>query len=220
MTLQILDEWYGERAIDYVEAWELQRELHAQRVDDEIADTALLLEHPPVYTAGSAPSPTSGRSTAPRSSTSTAAARSPSTALASSSATRSPSCPSHVLVVDYVRRLEEALIRACADLGVADRPGPGRSGVWLAAAAAGASSARSPPWASGSRVASRCTASRSTATSTWRLRPVRALRHRRRRSHVLASELGAPVARRGGRRLPWSRTCATLLDWQAYEPLR
>ena len=33
--------------------------------------------------------------------------------------------PDHVDVVDYVRRLEEALIRVCADLGVDRRPGPG-----------------------------------------------------------------------------------------------
>jgi lipoyl(octanoyl) transferase len=41
--------------------------------------------------------------------------------------------PSHVYVVDYVRRLEEALIRACADLGVETGRVKGRSGVWLAA---------------------------------------------------------------------------------------
>jgi len=41
--------------------------------------------------------------------------------------------PDHVLVVDYVRRLEEALIRTCADLGVASARVPGRSGVWLRA---------------------------------------------------------------------------------------
>ena len=41
--------------------------------------------------------------------------------------------PSHVLVVDYVRRVEEAMIRACADLGVTTGRVAGRSGVWLAA---------------------------------------------------------------------------------------
>jgi lipoyl(octanoyl) transferase len=34
-------------------------------------------------------------------------------------------------VVAYVRRLEEALIRACADLGVASSRVEGRSGVWV-----------------------------------------------------------------------------------------
>ncbi|MET1059871.1 MAG: lipoyl(octanoyl) transferase LipB, partial [Nocardioides sp.] len=36
-------------------------------------------------------------------------------------------------VVDYVRRLEEALIGVCRDLGVATARVPGRSGVWLRA---------------------------------------------------------------------------------------
>src|SRR5690606_17279286 len=38
-----------------------------------------------------------------------------------------------VKVVDYVRRLEEALIGACAELGVDTARVPGRSGVWLQA---------------------------------------------------------------------------------------
>ena len=41
--------------------------------------------------------------------------------------------PSHVLVVDYVRRVEEALIRALAEFGVETGRVDGRSGVWLAA---------------------------------------------------------------------------------------
>jgi lipoyl(octanoyl) transferase len=41
--------------------------------------------------------------------------------------------PDHVKVVDYVRRLEEALIGVCADFGVVTARVPGRSGVWLRA---------------------------------------------------------------------------------------
>ena len=41
--------------------------------------------------------------------------------------------PDHVKVVDYVRRVEEALIRVCRDLGVTTARVPGRSGVWLRA---------------------------------------------------------------------------------------
>jgi lipoyl(octanoyl) transferase len=40
---------------------------------------------------------------------------------------------SHVYVVDYVRRLEEALIAVCADLGVKTGRVKGRSGVWVPA---------------------------------------------------------------------------------------
>jgi lipoyl(octanoyl) transferase len=41
--------------------------------------------------------------------------------------------PDHVKVVDYVRRVEEALIRVCSDLGLETARVPGRSGVWLQA---------------------------------------------------------------------------------------
>jgi len=38
--------------VPYEEAWEWQRQLHAQRLAGEIPDTLILLEHPPVYTFG------------------------------------------------------------------------------------------------------------------------------------------------------------------------
>src|SRR5918994_6315139 len=38
--------------VDYQEAWDYQKELQQRRIDDEIGDTVLLLEHPSVYTAG------------------------------------------------------------------------------------------------------------------------------------------------------------------------
>jgi len=41
--------------------------------------------------------------------------------------------PDHVKVVDYVRRVEEALIGVCTELGVETARVPGRSGVWLRA---------------------------------------------------------------------------------------
>jgi lipoyl(octanoyl) transferase len=41
--------------------------------------------------------------------------------------------PDHVQVVDYVRRVEEALIGVCRDFGVDTARVPGRSGVWLRA---------------------------------------------------------------------------------------
>jgi lipoyl(octanoyl) transferase len=41
--------------------------------------------------------------------------------------------PDHVKVVDYVRRVEEALIGVCADFGLETARVPGRSGVWLRA---------------------------------------------------------------------------------------
>ena len=43
---------FGDDRVEYERAWALQRELHARVVAGEAPDTVLLLEHPPVYTAG------------------------------------------------------------------------------------------------------------------------------------------------------------------------
>ena len=57
--------------------------------------------------------------------------------------------PDHVKVVDYVRRVEEALIAVCADLGVTTARVPAAAACGCARTSA-APSARSPPSASGS----------------------------------------------------------------------
>jgi lipoyl(octanoyl) transferase len=120
----------GQRQVPYEDAWEQQRRLHADRVDDRVEDTVLLLEHPPVFTAGKRTEPQDrpvdgtpvidvdrgGRITF-----------------------HGPGqlvgypilkLPEDVYVVDYLRRLEEALIRTCADLGLHTGRVRGRSGVW------------------------------------------------------------------------------------------
>ncbi len=56
---------FGDAALDYERAWDLQRELHARRVAGEIPDTCLLLEHQPVYTAGKRTSPADRPSATP-----------------------------------------------------------------------------------------------------------------------------------------------------------
>jgi hypothetical protein len=38
--------------VPYQQAWDLQRRLHAERVEGTRPDTLLLLQHPPVYTLG------------------------------------------------------------------------------------------------------------------------------------------------------------------------
>jgi len=119
--------------VDYEEAWARQRELHAQRVAGEIPDTMLLLEHPPVYTAGKRTRPherpfdgtpvidvdRGGKITwhGPGQ-----LVGYPIVAL-----------PDPVDVVAYVRRLESALIEVCAGFGVEAGRVEGRSGVWLPA---------------------------------------------------------------------------------------
>ena len=84
---------FGDEAVDYQAAWDLQREVHARVVAGD-TPTVLMLEQPPVFTAGKRTEPHErplGDDV--RSSTSTAAARSPSTDPASWSATRSSRCP-------------------------------------------------------------------------------------------------------------------------------
>jgi lipoyl(octanoyl) transferase len=135
VTIDILDDWYGSSALDYSDAWELQRSLHAQRVADEIGDTALLLEHPAVYTAGRRTEPHErpfdGTPVVDVDRGGKITFHGPGQ-LVGYPITK---LPSHVLVVDYVRRVEEAMIRAAADLGVTTGRVPGRSGVWIAASA-------------------------------------------------------------------------------------
>jgi len=132
--LHILDDWYGDRALDYTEAWQMQRELHARRALGEIGDTALFLEHPPTYTAGRRTElherPFDGTPVIDVDRGGKITYHAPGQ-LVGYPITK---LPSHVLVVDYVRRVEEAVIRATADLGVLCGRVPGRSGVWLPAA--------------------------------------------------------------------------------------
>jgi lipoyl(octanoyl) transferase len=120
--------------VDYVEAWEHQREVHAGVVAGR-PDTVLLLEHSPVYTAGKRTEPderpTDGTPVIEVDRGGKITFHGPGQ-LVGYPIVR---LPDHVLVVDYVRRLEEALIGVCADLGVTTARVPGRSGVWLQAGA-------------------------------------------------------------------------------------
>ena len=118
--------------VDYQNAWELQRELAAARVDGG-PDTLLLLEHPSVYTAG--------RRTLPE--------ERPVDGTPVVDTDRGGKITWHgpgqlvgypivglvepLDVVNFVRRLEESLIHACAELGLETVRVPGRSGVWVPA---------------------------------------------------------------------------------------
>ena len=119
--------------VPYAEAWQMQRELHDARVDGSVPDTVLLLEHPPVYTAGKRTEP----SERPFDGTPVIDVDRggkitwhgpgqlvgyPIVALADP-----------VDVVAYVRRMERVLIAVCADFGVAAIQVEGRSGAWLEA---------------------------------------------------------------------------------------
>jgi lipoyl(octanoyl) transferase len=119
--------------IDYTQAWELQRELATARAEGIGPDVLLLLEHPAVYTAG--------RRTAP--------GERPHDGTPVIDVDRGGKITWHgpgqlvgyplvglaqpVEVIDYVRRLEQALIAVCTGLGLDTGRISGRSGVWLAA---------------------------------------------------------------------------------------
>jgi lipoyl(octanoyl) transferase len=121
--------------VPYEEAWAEQRRLHAARVADEAPDTVLLLEHPPVYTAGKRTSPWER----------------PVDGTPVVDVDRGGKITWHgpgqlvgypivrladpVDVVAHVRRVEEVLIAVCADLGVEATRVDGRSGVWVRGAA-------------------------------------------------------------------------------------
>ncbi|RMI30150.1 lipoyl(octanoyl) transferase LipB [Nocardia stercoris] len=122
--------------IDYHAAWERQRELAAERAEGRGHDHLLLLEHPSVFTAGRR----------------TEARDLPVDGSPVVEVDRGGKITWHgpgqlvgypivrlaepVDVVDYVRRLEEALIAVCAELGVRTGRVDGRSGVWVPATAA------------------------------------------------------------------------------------
>jgi lipoyl(octanoyl) transferase len=117
--------------VPFLEAWELQREIHAAVVGGDMPDTLLLLEHDSVYTAGRRTRPEDrpldgtpvidvdrgGRIT-----------------------WHGPGqlvgypilhLPQPMDVVGYVRRLEELLIITSDRFGVTGERVSGRSGVWV-----------------------------------------------------------------------------------------
>ena len=128
---------FGDAAVEYVAAWELQREVHASVVAGG-PETVLLLEHPPVYTAGKRTDPHE-RPVVPGAPVVDVDRGGKITFHGPGQLVGYPivRLPDHVRVVDYVRRIEEALIATCRDFGVDTARVPGRSGAWLAADARG-----------------------------------------------------------------------------------
>jgi lipoyl(octanoyl) transferase len=118
--------------VDYRAGWQLQQELAGARASGG-TDTLLLLEHPSVYTAGRR----------------TAAEERPTDDISVVDTDRGGKITWHgpgqlvgypiiglaepLDVVNYVRRIEEALIKVCTDVGLQVRRIDGRSGVWLPA---------------------------------------------------------------------------------------
>ncbi|MEU8101412.1 lipoyl(octanoyl) transferase LipB [Streptomyces rubiginosohelvolus] len=122
---------FGEQAVEYTEAWQKQREVHADRFEDRVPDTCLLLEHPPVYTAGrrtaDSERPLDGTPVIDVDRGGKITWHGPGQLVGYPI----QKLPRPVDVVAHVRRLEDALIRTAADFGVETSRVEGRSGVWV-----------------------------------------------------------------------------------------
>jgi lipoyl(octanoyl) transferase len=116
--------------VDYAEAWALQREIADARVAGG-PDTLLLLEHPSVYTAGKRTlpeeRPTDGTPVVDTDRGGKITWHGPGQLVGYPII----GLTEPLDVVNFVRRLEEALITVCADLGVEAGRVEGRSGVWV-----------------------------------------------------------------------------------------
>ncbi|HEY5978888.1 MAG TPA: lipoyl(octanoyl) transferase LipB [Microlunatus sp.] len=126
----------GTREVDYLTAWESQRQIHAEVKAGERPDTVLLLEHASVYTAGKRTEPQErpldGTPVVDVDRGGKITWHGPGQLVGYPIV----KLPEAVYVVDYVRRLEEALIDLCAEYGLhAAARVTGRSGVWLPAEA-------------------------------------------------------------------------------------
>lgn len=119
--------------VEYEPTWELQRTLAAERADGTRGDTLLLLEHPPTYTAGkrTEPSdrPVDGTPVVDVDRGGRITWHGPGQLVGYPIV----SLADPIDVVEFVRRIEQALITTCARLGVEAGRVEGRSGVWCAA---------------------------------------------------------------------------------------
>lgn len=128
--------WLGR--MPYQEAWDLQRAFHEGRASGRVAaDYLLLLEHPPTFTLG-----TGGDAGNVLTSSEDLARLGAEVLRVDRGGDVTFHGPGQLVgypivhlgerpdVVDYVRRLEQALIGALADLGVESWAEPGYTGVW------------------------------------------------------------------------------------------
>ena len=117
--------------IDYQQAWDYQKKVHAEVVSGAREDTILLLEHSSVYTAGKR----------------TEIHERPTSDVPVVDVDRGGKITWHgpgqivgypilrlgdpMDVVAHVRRIEEMLMRVCSEFGVVSEQVDGRSGVWV-----------------------------------------------------------------------------------------
>jgi lipoyl(octanoyl) transferase len=131
MALQLEHVGFVPHPVPYLAGWAYQRQVHAEVVTGERPDTLLLLEHESVYTAGRR----------------TAADQRPTDGTPVIDVDRGGKITWHgpgqivgypivrlsdpVDVVAHVRRMEQALIGVCREIGLPTTRVDGRSGVWV-----------------------------------------------------------------------------------------
>jgi lipoyl(octanoyl) transferase len=131
MDLRVEHVGFGQHAVPYLDGWAYQRQVHAEVRSGERPGTLLLLEHEAVYTAGRR----------------TGADQRPTDGAAVIDVDRGGKItwhgpgqivgypivrlPDPMDVVAHVRRLEQALIGVCQEVGVPAARVAGRSGVWV-----------------------------------------------------------------------------------------
>src|SRR5581483_8953390 len=123
----------GPSPVEYRSAWDLQRKIHARRVADEVRDSCLLMEHEPVYTAGKRTAASDRPFGDPGAPVVDVDRGGKITWHGPGQLTGYPiiKLREPLDVVAYVRSLEEAMIRTCAEFGVTAERVPGRSGAWV-----------------------------------------------------------------------------------------
>jgi lipoyl(octanoyl) transferase len=117
--------------VDYMAAWQLQDEIHAEVASGDRPDTCILLEHSPVYTAGKRTEPEEhpqdGTPVIPVNRGGKITWHGPGQLVGYPIM----KLPDPIDVVGYVRWMEQVLIDTIAEFGVVGERVAGRSGVWV-----------------------------------------------------------------------------------------
>lgn len=137
MTLEFSRLGLAPEFVDYQQAWDLQRELHAQVVAGEAPSTVLLLEHAAVYTAGKLTEdherPFDGTPVVAVDRGGKLTWHGPGQLIAYPIL----KLKNRAGIRDYVERLEATMIAVMEDYGIKAERIKGRAGVWIKADAKG-----------------------------------------------------------------------------------
>lgn len=130
-SLDVVHVGFGPASMPYDQAWALQREVHEDVVAGARPSTVLLLEHPPVYTAGKRTNswerPTDGTPVVDVDRGGRITWHGPGQLVGYPIIKLNDP----IDVVAYVRRVEALLIEVCGEFGIRGVRVDGRSGVWL-----------------------------------------------------------------------------------------